>query len=566
MLYRIVILLIENNNKNNKHNIFYSMSSSSSAIPEKILAAANNRRLLVTRFGLAVAIVASLNGVLVVSADQAAVIASAMEVATYNFRQSSSSRVTLAGPELVARTLGVRLQLISYAGSRSNIGPPSEMFFGPTTGPDVKIISLDSKARSQTEYFSFVGAVFNNDLLNQENVNSLLRLLRDDEPHVSFAALLRPPEDVEKAAEAMDAPVLSNSSDNNIDDEVSGKPSLQSLYEEVMRLRQQVTSPMTPIRLGSFSEAGSPMQNSAISNMTMLGFATQAPIYLEKVSSAEVRSFRQRMMMHQWPKPWHCYVHHSIMEYIKGQWNVFAETSKRAIPFFEDSASMLADTWFDTLEEVVAELKNDEEGITAPSLDISDFNGLPLAVESFMQKLWKFLSKQERLHSRPSIRVQLVATLEKCPYARRLAEQHNQRMADEDPQYPPRRLVSKINEIITNLSGAGQHVSDFVKLKKVDTSPKKQLLSTIGTSKFPRSGGSTPFKGNAMPERKVISSGVPKDLEKTVSEPSPKYVLKCHECGKEGHRRGDKACSKYNAALASNKRERTDSPLKANKK
>ena len=57
------------------------MSSSSSAIPEKILAAANNRRLLVTRYGLAVAIVASLNGGLVVSADQAAVIASAMEVA-----------------------------------------------------------------------------------------------------------------------------------------------------------------------------------------------------------------------------------------------------------------------------------------------------------------------------------------------------------------------------------------------------------------------------------------------------------------------------------------------------
>jgi hypothetical protein len=69
-----------------------------------------------------------------------------------------------------------------------------------------------------------------------------------------------------------------------------------------------------------------------------------------------------------------------------------------------------------------------------------------------------------------------------------------------------------------------------------------------------------------MPERKVISSGVPKDPEKTTSEASPKYVLKCHECGKEGHRRGDKACSKYNAALASNKRERTDSPLKANKK
>ena len=238
MLYRIVILLIKTIINTSIYNtFFYSMSSSSSAIPEKILAAANNRRLLVTRYGLAVAIVASLNGGLVVSADQAAVISSAMEVATYNFRQESASRMALAGPELVARTLGVRLQLITFSGSRSNIGPPSEMFFGPVAGPDVKIISLDSKARSQTEYFSFVGPVFNNDLLTQENVQSLLRLLRDDEPHVSFAALLRPPEDAEKASDATEtneAPVLLNTSNNNMEDDVSGKPSLQSLCYKIV--------------------------------------------------------------------------------------------------------------------------------------------------------------------------------------------------------------------------------------------------------------------------------------------------------------------------------------------
>ena len=44
---------------------------SSSAIPEKINAIANNQRLLVSKQGLVVGIVASLNGGLVVSADQA---------------------------------------------------------------------------------------------------------------------------------------------------------------------------------------------------------------------------------------------------------------------------------------------------------------------------------------------------------------------------------------------------------------------------------------------------------------------------------------------------------------
>ena len=130
------------------------MSSSSSAVPEKISAAANNQRLLVTRFGLAVAIVASLNGGLIVSADQAAVISSAMEVASYNYRHFSPAQMSFNGPELVARTLGVRLRLVEFRGSRSNIGPPSEMSFGPGIGPEVKIISLDSKARSQIEYYS----------------------------------------------------------------------------------------------------------------------------------------------------------------------------------------------------------------------------------------------------------------------------------------------------------------------------------------------------------------------------------------------------------------------------
>ncbi len=159
------------------------MSSSSSAVPEKILAAANNQRLLVTKYGLAVAIVASLNGGLVVSADQASVISSAMDVATYHFRHANSANSSVEGADLVARTLGVRLKLKEFRGTRSNIGPPSEMAYGPVNGPEVKLLSLSY--RSQVEYFSFVGPVFNNDLLTQVNLNALLRILRD-ESHSQF--------------------------------------------------------------------------------------------------------------------------------------------------------------------------------------------------------------------------------------------------------------------------------------------------------------------------------------------------------------------------------------------
>jgi hypothetical protein len=600
------------------------MSSSSSAVPEKISAAANNQRLLITRQGLAVAIVASLNGGLVISDDQGSVISSAMEVATYNFRHASSANALIEGPDLVARTLGVRLQLVEFRGIRSNIGPPSEMAYGPVDGPEVRIISLDSKARSQTEYFSFVGPVFNNDLLTQANVNALLRILRDNEPHVRFAELLRPSEDSDEEEEpnvpknnAVDvtvnasplvaansssssatsshsagiAPANNNSvnnnnnnsnSDNNsnsnsnvnVNDDVSGQLSLKDLYAEVVRLRQHVdgkaTPVTTPVRLGSLSDSvNSPFQNSQVSNFSMMGFNSATPIYLEKVSSAEVRSFRQKMTMHHWPNPFYKYIHHSIFEYVKGQWNVFAETSKRTLPRFEDSAGMPTDLWFDTLEEVVAEVKFDDEGIIAPILQVSSHNGLPISIESFMQNLWKWLSKQERLHSRPSIRQQIILTLEKCPYARRLAEVHNLRMAEEEPQYPPRNLVSKINEIITNLSGAGQHVSEFVKLKKSDFPPKKQAPAGVG--KVPKGSGASPFqKGNANAGKNAAGSaaGGPKDKDKDKADPEapPKFVIKCHECGKEGHRRGDTVCEKFDPKLVYKKRNREESPAKHNKK
>ena len=84
---------------------------SSSAIPEKINALANNQRLLATRHGLSVAIVASLNGGLVISADQAAVLNNAMAVAQYNYCHSDPSRIAVSGSELVVRTLGISLKL-----------------------------------------------------------------------------------------------------------------------------------------------------------------------------------------------------------------------------------------------------------------------------------------------------------------------------------------------------------------------------------------------------------------------------------------------------------------------
>jgi hypothetical protein len=585
------------------------MSSSSSAVPEKISAAANNQRLLITRHGLAVAIVASLNGGLVISDDQASVITSAMEVATYNFRHSSSAYASLEGPDLVARTLGVRLQLVEFRGIRNNIGSPSEMAYGPVNGPEVRIISLDTKTR--TEYFSSVGPVFNNDLLTQANINALLRILRDNEPHVRFAELLRSSEDSDEEEEpnvsknnSMDVTVNSSplnaanpssssaasshsagltpangNSDNNsnsnsnvnVNDDVSGQLSLKDLYAELVRLRQQVdgkaTPVTTPVRLGSLSDSvNSPFQNSQVSNFSMMGFNSATPIYLEKVSSAEVRSFRQKMTMHHWPNPFYKYIHHSIYEYVKGQWNVFAEGSKRAIPRLEDSAGMPSDVWFDTLEEVIAEVKFDDEGIIAPILQVSGHNGLPVSVESFMQNLWKWLSKQERLHSRPSIRQQIIHTLEKCPYARRLAEIHNLRMAEEDPQYPPRKLVSRINEIITNLSGAGQHVSEFVKLKNSDFSPKKQASAGVGKSS--KGTGASPFQkghNNAGKNTAGGASGGSKEKEKVDPEAPPKFVIKCHECGKEGHRRGDTVCEKYDPKL-SRKRARDETPTKSGKK
>ena len=64
------------------------VTSSSSALSEKINAIANNQRLLVTKHGLSIAIVASLEGGLLITEDQASVINSSLAVAMYSYRHS----------------------------------------------------------------------------------------------------------------------------------------------------------------------------------------------------------------------------------------------------------------------------------------------------------------------------------------------------------------------------------------------------------------------------------------------------------------------------------------------
>lgn len=122
------------------------------------------------------------------------------------------------------------------------------------------------------------------------------------------------------------------------------------------------------------------------------------------------------------------------------------------------------------------------------------------------------------------------------------------------------------NVLIQSLSGAGQHVSEFVKLKNSDFSPKKQL--SAGAGKSPNKGaGASPFqKGNGKNAAGSAAGGSKdKDKDKADPEAPPKFVIKCHECGKEGHRRGDTVCEKYDPKL-SRKRARDETPMKSGKK
>ena len=324
---------------------------SSSAIPERINAIANNQRLLCTKHGVAVAIVASVGGGRVISDDQAAVINNAVAVATYSYRYSDPARIALTGPELMAGTLGIRLHLIELRGTRTNLGSPREMVFGAPEAPLVKIIMLDSKAKSPAEYFSFVGPNFDHNLLTQNNLTVLLSILVGTDPHLEFPQLLRPvvpsgdAEEVEEEKEKEDNTIVNNSSNsnnntnsheiNNSADKgnvnsnsssnsnnnisLSGSNvTMQDILAELASLRKQVnqSSPATPVRMGSMSEgAFSPMQNSQASSLSMMGYSAATPIYLEKFTSAEVKAFRQKMLMHPWPNPFYRYVHHSLFDY-----------------------------------------------------------------------------------------------------------------------------------------------------------------------------------------------------------------------------------------------------------
>ena len=53
--------------------------------------------------------------------------------------------------------------------------------------------------------------------------------------------------------------------------------------------------------------------------------------------------------------------------------------SMRVIPKFEDSGALPSDSWFDILEEIVSEVKLDDEGVVAPALQVSSNSGLPVS-------------------------------------------------------------------------------------------------------------------------------------------------------------------------------------------
>ena len=569
----------------------FPVSTSSSAISEKIAAIANNQRLLVTKHGLAIAVVASLDGGLIISEDQAAVINSALAVAMYTFRHSDPSRITVEGHELVARTLGVRISLTELRGTRSNIGAPAEMVFGDSNAPVIKIIQYDGKAKAPSEFFSYVGSSFMNNLMTQDNLNYLLSVFAGPNLQVKFAKAFQP---LATSIEVDDEEVIEdnnssnnnqintvssnnnnnimNSSNNNQNNTVSSdnnnSSQIQNLQAELAGLKNlfKQLSPATPVRMGSLSDAMSPLQNSQA--FSMMGYNSATPIYLEKFTSAEVKSWRQKMTMHNWPNPYFRYVHHTLFDYVKGQWNVFAENSMRVIPRFEDSGALSCEEWFETLEEIVSEVKLDDEGVVAPILQVSSNNGLPIMVDYFMQNLWKWLHRQERLHSKSSIRLQIVATLDRCAFAKRVIEIHNMKLAEVDPQYAPRKLVSKVNEVITSLSLAGQSVNDFVKIRNSKSN------GGSGGGKGP----SQSFQGANSPSRKPIPSSsnnsngnknVIKDKgQDKVEEEKTQVTITCHECNEKGHKRGDRICKKFDPTF-DKKRKRDGSPTaqgKQNKK
>ena len=164
------------------------MSYSSSAVPERIMALANNERLLVSKSGLGLAVIATLLGGVIVSENHAKVLANAIELAEYKFNNSESARSTYQGNELLARTLGIRLHVIEVRGTKTNMGSPTEGFFGAERAPEVKLIVLETRAK--TECYSFVGSDFQNNLLTQSDCQGLLRILSVDEVHTQFPKVL----------------------------------------------------------------------------------------------------------------------------------------------------------------------------------------------------------------------------------------------------------------------------------------------------------------------------------------------------------------------------------------
>ena len=99
-------------------------SSSSSALPEKIRALTNNQRVLLSKNGLAMAIVATGFGGLIISKDHALVLAPAVAVACY--REKEKNKWEIEEKELLARTLGIRLRVVELRGRSA----PLEGMFG----------------------------------------------------------------------------------------------------------------------------------------------------------------------------------------------------------------------------------------------------------------------------------------------------------------------------------------------------------------------------------------------------------------------------------------------------
>ena len=421
-----------------------------SSLNERILFAAGQRP-TVKVGDLATAFVAALAGGRRITEADSKQLHIAMESAFNVYTLDDDSSNTLNRNEGYAYMLGVKATFVRLNKTRTTV-TESTFTYGPDDGAALKIIEVRAVTDSKVDYYTVLGDNAIQDLTPNER--KIVLALLHSKPHV-FSAYVS---DTTKLAAAVQNQInisngnsASNSASNNAhdEDEQQRTPCVTRTNEDVVSmLRREVEQLNRRLNNNTGTPTSTGGGGASVSSSTFLpAYSSKDIVYLKNFRSESFKEFKLAMTNMSWPKHVSTYVHEDIRTLIEYEWdNKREEDDLMDVPCFVDSYTMEQNSWLEMLESVIRDKKDDESGVSFPKLVVSFSNGLPMFIDEFMAKLAIYMSKNSAAKSISSLKNDIIQGVSHCAIVHLSVQKINKKLATENPNYPPRKLLSRLHE------------------------------------------------------------------------------------------------------------------------